>query len=158
MAYPPQGNGGGKPNWLNHLKLNWSQYRKICCEWRTTFHWQISDLCHSSKSQHQCHLGSDVLLWLGRQGFKMPDQSHLRATRRHYLGHVQVDSLHCDHGSRSGADTSPHTWELGPWLTGSSSPQEPQHARVPSTSLTWVPPTWYHSTKLRASGLELFED
>lgn len=49
---------------------------------------------------------------------------------------VQVGSLHCDHGSCSGADSSLCPWEFGLWLTGSSIPWQPQHAPVPSTSLT----------------------
>lgn len=44
---------------------------------------------------------------------------------------VPVGSLYCDDRSYSGADISPCTWEFGPWLTGSSSPRQPQHVPVP---------------------------
>lgn len=110
----PQGNDRWKLNCLNHLKLDWRKHWKIRCEWRTAFHQQISDFCHSSKSHHRCHFGSDGLLRFGCQGFKTPDQSHLKVTgKAQGPCSVPVDSSRCSRGSRFGAEPSPCTWEPG---------------------------------------------
>lgn len=147
MAHPPQGTGGEKPNWLNHIKLYRSEHWKICCEGRTTLHWQLSDFCHSSKSQHLCHFGSDVFLWLGSQGcqlshtWEQPEGTRAMLCTSGLIALWPQELLWSWH----------QPLHSGIWPMADRE-QQPQHTPVPSH------PPGYHSMKLRASGSELSED